>query len=356
MTDKIANDPRASIRNAFADAREFTTSPLYRSLARVVAEDDALLDLAARGRAGQYPTFLFFGAVHHVLLSGVDHPLAAFFPSRVADPAPAEGQAAGAALRSFCAAYEWELTSLISSRLVQTNQVQRSLALRYGLATLLPETDGTPVHLIEVGASAGLNLGYDRYGYTVGAQRFGNPDSPVQLAAELLGDGPLPDLDTLPKVASVLGVDLNPIDIRDVEDRRWLEALIWPENHDQRRLFSAASELIAADAPPIRAGDAAVVLPELAASLPAGEPRVVYHSGTRMHVPAHHLDAFDAGIESLGADGPLWWLSLEDAPDPALPRSSDRFGAALNLRGPDGERRTLAVVDGHLRWVEPMPW
>ncbi|GAA1259107.1 DUF2332 domain-containing protein [Kitasatospora nipponensis] len=356
MSDKIIGTDREAarqrLRQAFTDPREFTSSPLYRALSRTVAGEDRLLELAGRGRPGQYPTFLFFAAVHHLLLTGTRHPLAAFYPSLVGEGRQAApGQEAGAALIAFCAEHEQALTEVISTRLVQTNQVQRAVGLRFGLSSIAAEV-AAPVHLIEVGASAGLNLRFDRYGYTVGDRTFGDPASPVQLVTEHHGTGPLPDLDVLPDLASVRGVDLNPIDVRDPDARGWLEALVWPENHDQRALLAAALELTATDPPPIQAGDAIDVLPRLAGALPAGEPRVVFHSATRMHVPAHRLDAFDAAIASLGETGPLWWISVEDAPDPDPRPAPTRHGAALRLRAPDGERRTLAVVEGHLRWLE----
>jgi hypothetical protein len=342
---------RGQVRRAFETPSEFTSSPLYRALSRTVAAEDRLLDLASRGRHGQYPTFLFFGAVHYLLLSGIEHPLAAFFPSVTPSGRAAQADEAGPALVAFCDRYEQELTEVISTRLVQTNQVQRALGLRLGLSTIASEVPG-PVHLIEVGASAGLILCFDRYGYTVGGRRFGDPASLVQLVADHYGTAALPDLDVLPDIAGLLGVDLNPIDALDPDARRWLEALVWPENRDQRALLAAALDVVAADPPPIHRGDAIDVLPRIARTLPAGEPRVVFHSATRLHVPAARLDAFDAAIASLGEDGPLWWLSVEDAPDPDVHPNPTRHGAALRLRAPDGERRTLAVVEGHLRWVE----
>ena len=57
---------REQVRKAFASPAEFTTSPLYRALSRTVAASTGLLDLAARGRPGQYPTFLSAGQVQRV--------------------------------------------------------------------------------------------------------------------------------------------------------------------------------------------------------------------------------------------------------------------------------------------------
>ena len=344
---------RQKLRQAFEDPAEFTTSPLYRALSRTVAVHDELIDLAARGRPGQYPTFLFFGAVHHLLLRRADHALGRFFPS-IAGAQALPAVDAGPALVSFCEAFGPELAETISTRLVQTNQVQRALGLRLGLSMIAHDV-AEPVHLIEVGASAGLNLRFDRYGYQVGGRRSGDPASPVQLIAGVYGAVSPPDLDVLPRIATVQGVDLDPVDVLDPDARGWLEALIWPENAGQRALLRAALDFAAADPPLIHPGDAVDVLPGIAADLPAGEPRVVFHCATRMHVPEDRLDAFDDVIARLNDGGPLWWLSIEDSPDPDPRPGPARPGAALVLRPPGGGAETVAVVDGHLRWIEIVP-
>ncbi len=91
------------------------------------------------------------------------------------------------------------------------------------------------------------------------------------MQADYYGPVPLPDLTVLPTVATVRGIDLNPIDPLDPDSRSWLEALVWPENNEQRALLRAALALVADDPPPIEAGDAIDVLPQVAAHLPKGE-------------------------------------------------------------------------------------
>ena len=352
------------MRRAFGHPVEFTTSPLYRELSRTVAASDQLLDLAGQGRPGQYPTFLFFGAVHRLLLRGARHPLAAYYPS-VAGDAALPAAEAGPALESFGRVYAAELAETIGTRLVQTSVVQRALGLRIGLSAIAAATarepQPGPLHVIEVGASAGLNLRFDRYGYRLGGPRYGpagkqygDPGSPVQLTAEVYGPAALPDLDRLPAIGRVQGVDLNPVDATDPDAREWLEALVWPENRAQRELLGRALAEVAADPPPITAGDAVDVLPRAAAGLPAGEPRLVFHAATRIHVPADRRPAFDAAIEAAGATGPLWRLSVEGAPQPDPRPDPVRYGAGLLLRDPAGHTRTMAVVDGHLRWIETL--
>lgn len=341
----------AALARRFAFAGEFKSSPLYQALGTVVANDVALLRLAARAGAGQYPTFLFFAAVHYLLLAGADHELARFYPSIAGADALPPGEA-GPALGSFCAAFEPEITALLETRLVQTNVVKRSLALRLGLAAIGRRV-AAPVHLIEIGASAGVHLRCDRYGYHLGGRHFGDLRSPVQISARWHGDRAVPDLDAVIPLASVTGIDLHPLDARADADRRWLEALIWPENRHEADLLHRALAVVAADPPPIRAGDAIAVCPALAADLPPGEPRVVFLAATRLHVPADRRDAFDAAIASLGRNAPLYWVSLE-GPRDHRPAGLLSHEGTLDLLSPDGSLTQLAIVDGHLESVEPL--
>jgi hypothetical protein len=330
----------AALARRFAGAQEFVSSPLYRVLCGTVATDDHLLRLAARRRRGQQPTFLLLGAVHRLLLGGADHELARYYPS-IAGPAALPPAGAGPAFQAFCREHEDEIGALVETRLVQTNVVARSVALRIGLAAIRWTTDA-PVHLVEVGASAGVHLRGDRYAYDIGGHHFGDPRSPVRISTERRGAAPLPDLDATPALASVTGVDLHPLDATDAEDRAWLEALVWPENRHELDLLRAALGVVAADPPRILAGDALDVCPTLGAELPAGEPRVAFHVATRMHVPAARRPDFDAAVAALGAGGPLFTVAMDDEP-------------FLDLRDPAGARTRLARVGGHLEWVDPLP-
>jgi hypothetical protein len=339
-------------RAVFGDPNDFPSSPLYRRLADYVATDDDLLALAAQGRPGQYPSILLFGAVHLLLLHHYpDDPLAAFYPTVAGASAHLPDHRAGPALRAFCLAHQDEILAITRTRLVQTSQVQRAIAIRIALAAIADEVIG-PLQFIEVGCSVGLNLRFDRYGYRLGGVSFGDRDSPVQVDAELVGSEPAPDLDRLPVIADIRGVDLNPLDPLDRDVREWLTALVWPENADQRQLLERALG-VAADTPRVVVrGDAIEALPALAAILPPSSARFVFHSATRMHVPHERRAAFDAAVLSLGDSGPLWWASVEGAAKTDPRPAGGRPGAALRLRRPDGGRSILAIVEPHLRWVE----
>src|SRR5688500_11079371 len=137
---------------------EFTSSPLYRELANVVAGDAELLGIASSCRRGQSPHLLFLAAVHSLVLQRPGHVLERYYAS-VGGTQPAAD--AGPAFRDFCLEHRAQVEALVSTRLVQTSVVKRSMLLRIALAEIARETD--EVALLEVGASAGLNLSFDRY-------------------------------------------------------------------------------------------------------------------------------------------------------------------------------------------------
>ncbi len=327
------------VRRAFIDPQEFWSSPLYRRLCTVVADDPFLIEIAAHARSGQGPTFAFFGAVHALLLGGIDDPLADYYPSLRGDLARAPDDNAGPALRSFAGEHGDALRELLRTRLVQTNHVQRAVGLRLGLAALADALAGEPVHLVEIGASAGLVVRHAAYGYRLGDRRSGDTRSPVQLRTEWRSTEPVPDLDSIPMIVTTTGIDLHPLDAGTSADRRWLEALVWPEDRQKATQLRAALDL--AERLPVRiyAGDAVDLLPEWSVRLPPGEPRIVFHCATRMHVPAERRAAFDRAILDVNADGPLYRIAIE--------------GEGIMITRPDQRPENVFQVDGHLAWAKP---
>jgi hypothetical protein len=330
----------AAVREAFADPKEFWSSPLYRRLSTVVAADPFLVGIAAHARAGQGPTFAFFGAVHAVLLDGTQEELAEYYQSIRGTSARPPDDEAGRALTAFAHKHADRLRSMLGTRLVQTNHVQRAFGLRLGLATVAPDLDARPVHLLEVGSSAGLVLRQAFYGYQLGDRCFGDRASEIQLAAEWRSHVPIPDLDAIPALASTTGIDLNPLNPDDEGDRRWLEALVWPENGEQTRLMRAALNHASDHPVTILAGDAVDRCPEWSRTVPAGDVRIVFHCATRMHVPHERRALFDRSIDDIGRDGPLYRIAVE--------------GDGLIITDPNGHTEKAFDVDGHLAWVKPL--
>ena len=141
-----------------------------------------------------------------------------------------------------------------------------------------------PVALIEAGASAGLNLFPDRWGYA-----WSTPDGVVELGpaphlpCEVTGPAPLPT--ALPEVAWRGGVDLNPLDVTDPDAMAWLETLVWPEQDDRRARLRHAVASPRADPPRLVRGDLLDELPALVAEASAHGTVVVFHSAVAAYLP-----------------------------------------------------------------------
>lgn len=320
-------------------------SPLYHELALRAAEDEELLALAAEAAAGQPPANMLLGAAHYLLLGGLDHPAAAYYPTRGGAGQP--GPAAFAAFRDLCLGRRDEVAELLRRRRTQTNETRRCAYLLPAFATAAQMGGGAPLALIEVGPSAGLNMLWDRYGYSYGDGRvYGEAGSPVQIATELRGRVRPPLPDRPPEVAWRVGVELSPVDLGDPDAVRWLEALIWPENVARVERLRAAAALARAARPRIVAGDALELLPELIAEAPAGATLCVYHTHVTYQLSPELRGRLDELLGREGRRRRLLRLSCEGfgAEHPRLTLSRYEGGAAVE--------RLLAVTSGHADWIE----
>ena len=350
-----------SLASRFGDqgAREFEGCPLYRQLCLTVAADPRLLRIAAERRVGQQPTNLLFAAVQYLLFEDPADELARWYVS-IDGVKARPPETVGAPFIAFCLRRRDALHELVRTKLVQTNVVKRAAALRLGLAHIARRTDG-PVTLIEIGASAGVLLAFDRYRYQLAGRTYGNRDSPIEVSVDWRG-GPdtLPDLDRLPTITDRVGIDLAPIDPRDPVERRWLRALVWPGNEAEWALLEGTLNLLAGDPPRIIAADAIDFLrrpqsPELGPD----SPLVVFHAATRAHLPIERREALDQAIHDLARRRRVFWLSLEGTREPLAELTATAAPVhLLQLTDVDRdleETRRIAVFQQHADWAMPSP-
>jgi hypothetical protein len=232
-----------------------------------VAGDTELLRVM--NRIGHVPPpNLMFGAVQFMLMDGEDDDLSRHYRSIVDDPAPPEG--VGPKFRSFVLAHEEEIVEMGNTRYTQTNECRRCVAL----LPMVTMAQFRAFHLIDIGTSAGLNLGLDLYGYRYDDQEW-HPGAEPLLETESRGVPPgLVEIE----VMSRTGLDLNPLDPTDESARRWLDALIWPEMVERRQRLRSALDMVASLDIDMIAGDALETLPTALDRLPDGEPAVVMSS------------------------------------------------------------------------------
>ena len=292
-------------------------SPVYESLAASVADDALVLDfLRTLPRPKRQPNLLFAAARY---LLGA--------PPEIAT------------LRGLIQRDEAELTQVMLARRTQTNEPARCATLLPALARL-----PGPLALIEVGASAGLTLLFDRYSYDYDGHLVtgSDPNAPT-LRCAVRGPVPLPS--AVPAIAWRAGLDLNPLDITRDDDVRWLSCLIWPGEGDREDRLAAAIATARSDPPRVYRGDLLTDLPALAAQAPAEATLVIFHSAVLAYVAAQDRERFAQTVREIGAV----WLSNE-APGVVSGLPITEFLEATFVLG-QGGRTPLALADGHGAWL-----
>jgi hypothetical protein len=339
---------------AFASAGD--TSPLYSRLSGVVVAEPDLADPLAAARPGQRRPVLLLAAVQLLLRRERSHPLAASYPtlggSLRTDPADA--------FVDFVRGHRDELSVIIARRNTQTNEVGRSAVLVLGLGQVAALAGGAPLALVEAGASAGLNLLMDRFSYRYGDGQHLGDAAPVHITCAVEGVARPPVPATLPAIASRLGLDLEPGDVRDDDTAEWLRSCVFGDDADRlARLDEAIALAREVGPPPLLAGDAVELVGPALDAVAADAVPVVYHSWALTYFERSRRSVLADELRAAAArrDAPIWWMSRE-APGVVPGLDAPGLGVGATVLGlsrvePDGavEHRLLAECHAHGRWV-----
>jgi hypothetical protein len=185
-----------------------------------------------------------------------------------------------------------------------------------------------------VGCSAGLNLNVDRVGITYGpGQSLGDPSSPVQLSCSIVGGRSIPTR-AMPKVVARIGVDLDPLDVTDSDDARWLRACVWPDQVERIARLEAEIALAATAPPLLLRGDPVEVLPEAFARVPADALPVITTTWALSHFPLESRLLFMRRLDEAAAGRIVAWVSAEGVGvAPAIPTLGDRRASGHSIIG-----------------------
>jgi hypothetical protein len=313
---------------AFAAMEATGSSETYVRLARAVAGDQQLIArLDELPRSKRQPNLLF--ATCRYLDAPIDTPdsTLGFLHERWAD-----------------------VRNLILDRWTQTNEAARCAAF-VPILTGIPQ----PIALIEVGASAGLCLLPDRYRIVYDETiAYGPEDSTVRIDVHTMG--PFPEGSSTIDIRSRIGIDRNPLDVRQPDDRRWLEACIWPEHTDRQQRLRAAADLVAEEPPEMVRGDLVETISGVLDSIPGDVTPIVFHSAVLNYLDPSSRLAFATQLRrhpravwiSNEAPGVVASLGIDLTP-PASASSRSYFILGI------GGRSVAGISDPHgswLRWSE----
>ena len=332
------------------------------------AAHDQLSAIGADPLAAAVPLRLLAG-LHLLALQGHE-PWARLWPPA---SAPAHDDTLQAAVALAFAAQRDALQQALASP-PQTNEVQRSAVLLPGLLHIAQHT-GLPLALMEIGASAGLNLWPDCHRLQTDAWAWGRADAPLVLRPEWRGPAPLGWSAVALRIGHRAACDVQPIDLATAGEDLRLVSYVWPDQPERlqrlRVAIGVARERMAQQQISVqRAGAADFVRRQLALREQAnahqnananesangqapghGQAWVLMHSVMWQYMPAQEQVAVSALMQAAAASAtpsaPLAWLRFE----PPQPNQ------AMELRcqqWPTGVDRLLARAHPHGAWIEWM--
>lgn len=346
----------------FGDEMPADRLPLYRALCHGTAADPELVALMDGTPEAQLRPNLLLAAVHHLLLGGLDHPLAAWYGTVVAEPRPPDDGDPVAAWRDLCLGHRDDLAPLLATRATQTNEVGRCTATMPALAGIAAA--GRPIGLVEVGASAGLNLLLDRWGYHYepGGDVAPPGGSDLTLTARSVGPEPVPVPAALPPIISRIGLDLSPVDVTDEDQARWLVACLWPEQPNRVAQLRTALAVARRAPPEVVAGDAVDDLAPLVRAVPPGAVPAVVTTWAAAYLTDDRQRDLVAALDGLGAERDLSYVFAErpvevpGLPIPPRPDGTEHPAgptALVRLDWREGRRHATRLADlhPHGRWL-----
>jgi hypothetical protein len=342
-------------------------SPLYDRLARGVSDRPDLCEPLLAAPPTQQRALLFFAAVGYLLRTAEPgHPLADWYATLGGTQLASDGDPV-AALADFVDAHRAEIAALCARKITQTNEVNRAALLRpaWGRAAEIATAMGRPeLAIIELGASAGLLLGTDRYAirYHRGASERTYGEGRLMIDCDLRGDG-WPDHAAMAvPVASRTGVDLEPIEPGDADAAAWLHACVWPEHTERDARLDLALAVVADLAPRMIAADMRTGLRTALADIPHDVTPCVQSSHAIVYLDADGRRELVRTIASLGSERDMIVVMNEPsalhmwtAPIPRPAASVTTHLTVVAWRGGTATVEVLAEGDPHGRWLRCDP-
>ncbi len=230
----------------------------------------------------------------------------------------------------------------------QTNEVGRSAVMIGGYLSIAEQT-GLSLHVFEIGSSAGLNLGCDRFYYRFGKEAWGDKASPVSLRPDWHGG--LPPLHADLRIAERQGCDIAPVDVGVHENQRLLESYIWPDQPERLARLRGAVAIAKDLGTRVLPESADVFVEKALDGLASNAVSVIAHTVMWQYMPEDMRARIESTIRQAGEEAseesPVAWLRLEpiDVKGPPSLR--------LNL-WPGGETQDLAIAHPHgasVKWL-----
>lgn len=351
-------------------ARAFVhDAPLYSQFAARVAREPDIVSLMQVAAPTQRIPVLLFAGVHYLLLAEPHDPLAVYYPNMqpVLDRRPQSSleprpvvepiTAAGDEFVRFVRERAETLSAVLATRSTQTNEVGRCSWFVFPLALL--ETEHEVLARVDIGSSAGLTLLFSHLAYDIRPGHLVEPrlsrEHRLVLRCDVRNQPPIPA--TVPQVNWSMGLDLSPIDVRDDDQVRWLEACVWAEKVDRFQRLGSAVAMARELEIEVEQGDAVATIHALVERASAHGHPVVTTSWVLNYLTAPQRIEFVAELDRIGSQRDLSWIIAEsprETPELPVVGRTDEDITVISLvtwrRGNRSSQR-LATTHPHGSWI-----
>ena len=299
-----------------ADSCQSLGSPMYSALFTDLAADYAdggrtyalLAGRSLRPVHDAVPLRLA-GAIHRVVLQGKDDRLARHYPSVGGKPA----EDFTADFIGYMRDHLEDIESGLSTQ-VQTNEVGRSVA-HLVLSNWLTTLGIEEFSLLEIGASAGLNLNFDKFYGCFGQLRMGDPSTSLRFMGDWFSNAP-----DVPRVGAVAinkrGCDISPIDVTQPDDEARLLSFVWPDQRLRLERLRNAIAIAKVHRPIVDQASADEWIAQQLART-SGHATLIFHSIVWQYLGTETQNKLKQAIHDAGksatAAAPLVWARMEPA-------------------------------------------
>ena len=331
---------------AFAETECKGNSVLYYKLSLQIANDPELLNIAASSREGQPVPNIFFAAVHYLLLKNQEEPLAKYYPSIQQSPIT---EIRFDLFKGFCLDKEHEIQQIISTRLVQTNVINRCAYLMPIFSKLIAE-EGRPTTIIDIGTSAGLTLNFDKYEYWYNGQKlFG--ESNVIVESKII-ESPIPKIYPISQPIQKIGIDQNLIDPMDKDEVLWLKALVWADQLVRFTIMDEALKLGDLKSIKFIQADMIVDFEQVILKVERSQTLIIYATHVLYQFTQVQKDEFYAMLDRIGQVRDFHFLSVEGMV--SLLEKYHSKETVIELTSYKNQQKTVRFVaetNGHGNWI-----
>ncbi|MCE2962830.1 MAG: DUF2332 domain-containing protein [Chitinophagales bacterium] len=331
----------------FAEQECKSSSAFYYDLSLKISKDEELSRMASYACYGQPIPNIFFGAVHYLVLKDKNCQLASYYPSitkSLKNPAlPFD------VFKDFCIHNESQIVELISSKIVQTNVINRCSYLTPILSELINKGQKNAC-VIDIGASVGLNLNFDLYEYwTDGQKIFG--DSSVKIEFETKDSAIKPILPTNYFVRKI-GIDQHLINPQNEDEKLWLNALIWPDHLERFNSMEKALELRQNGGIEMLQASTVPQFEEIINEQLNNETLIIYSTHTLYQFSQENRQDFFNMLDSIGRKRDFYFLSVESTK--YLQEKYDSSQTVIELTSYTNRQKNeqfIAETNGHGNWI-----